>query len=379
MTVLVLGVMVPAVATTSTVNIKDKFTSIGWGGSDGSRHWSRSWEENGDDGDDKEGNVRVVSSGNCASGNCMWISSPLTTLLSGPIGATRRADTSDLEDLELCFDIKSVGALLNSTLQVDVRAEDGWVTVKTYQLSSPVNEHPTIDIGDFRSEDFRVRFRLSAPLLGATEVFIDNIEITGNIEDTSTTSTTQPPATTSTTQPPTTSTTRPAATTTTIKPAATTTTSEPRTPTSDGDSTTTTTVTVTSTEPGTVTTSDQGESSTTTTIALVGSDDSGGGGPGGGGPGDGGRGDGGDPGSAIAPPGSGIRAAARGLQASFQGDLYGDVRTVSALGGVDLQADYNMAVEVIRASWAWMALLALVIAWALVTGLDRRRDTLEFN
>jgi hypothetical protein len=53
------------------------------------------------------------------------------------------------------------------------------------------------------------------------------------------------------------------------------------------------------------------------------------------------------------------------------------VRTVSSLGGVDLQADYNMAVEVIKATWAWMVVLGLLIAWAIVSGLDRRREDLE--
>jgi hypothetical protein len=76
---------------------------------------------------------------------------------------------------------------------------------------------------------------------------------------------------------------------------------------------------------------------------------------------------------AFAPGGSGIRAAARGLQANFQGDLYGDVRSVSALNGIDFQADFNMAVEVIEASWAWIVLLGLVIAYSIVSGLDRRR------
>ena len=79
----------------------------------------------------------------------------------------------------------------------------------------------------------------------------------------------------------------------------------------------------------------------------------------------------------ISPDGSGIRAAATGLQANFQGDLYGEVRTVSALNGVDLQADYKTAVEIIRSSWAWMVLLGLLIAWAIITGLDRRRDKLD--
>jgi hypothetical protein len=36
-----------------------------------------------------------------------------------------------------------------------------------------------------------------------------------------------------------------------------------------------------------------------------------------------------------------------------------------------------MAVEIIKASWVWAAVLALLIAWAIVTGLERRRDDLD--
>jgi hypothetical protein len=50
---------------------------------------------------------------------------------------------------------------------------------------------------------------------------------------------------------------------------------------------------------------------------------------------------------------------------------------VSSLGGVDLQADYRNAVEVIRSSWAWMALLGLMTAWAIVSRLDRTRADLD--
>ncbi|HEX5696046.1 MAG TPA: hypothetical protein VFZ15_06645 [Acidimicrobiia bacterium] len=79
----------------------------------------------------------------------------------------------------------------------------------------------------------------------------------------------------------------------------------------------------------------------------------------------------------TSPGGSGIKAAARGVQANFQGDLFGDARTVSSLGGVDLQADYTIAAEVIRSSWAWMVLLGLVMAWAIVSRLDRNRPDLD--
>jgi hypothetical protein len=78
-----------------------------------------------------------------------------------------------------------------------------------------------------------------------------------------------------------------------------------------------------------------------------------------------------------APDGSGIRAAARGLQANFQGGVYGEVRTVSALNGVDFQANYNMAVEIIEASWGWMILLGLLVARSIISGLDRRGRGLD--
>ena len=41
-----------------------------------------------------------------------------------------------------------------------------------------------------------------------------------------------------------------------------------------------------------------------------------------------------------------------------------------------MSADYKMAVEVIESSWVWMVGLLVVIAGAIVTGIDRRK-TLE--
>ncbi|HSK06043.1 MAG TPA: hypothetical protein VK990_00895, partial [Acidimicrobiia bacterium] len=79
----------------------------------------------------------------------------------------------------------------------------------------------------------------------------------------------------------------------------------------------------------------------------------------------------------VEPDGSGIRAGARGLQANFQGGVFGEVRTVSDLGGVDFQADYNMAVEIIEASWGWMVLLGLLVAHSIISGLDRGGSGLD--
>jgi hypothetical protein len=366
-TIALMGLAVTASAH-ETEHYKDKFTSISWHGSDGSLTWPAPWTEIGDDGDEKKGNVRVVSAGNC-SGTCMRMSA-LTTLL-GSIGAVRSADTSFLEEITLSFDVRSTSSLLASTLDVQVNGGGGWVGVAQYNLAPGINEHASIDVSDFSSENFQVRFLFSGLLL-SSEVYVDTVEILGTYIESTTTTTTLPPTTTTTA--PTTTTTQPSTTTTSGAQGPTPTT----TPRSGSPGTTTTQPgggkSTTTTVPGdndgstTSTTPD----STTTIIAV---------GPGG--PGQGGMPDGGGPDNegangdgmadAFAPGGSGIRAAARGLQANFQGDLYGDVRSVSALNGIDFQADFNMAVEVIEASWAWIVLLGLVIAYSIVSGLDRRR------
>jgi hypothetical protein len=82
------------------------------------------------------------------------------------------------------------------------------------------------------------------------------------------------------------------------------------------------------------------------------------------------------PGSDGSPDGSGIRQTARGLQADFDGGLFGEVGAISPITGVDFQARFSMAVEIIGASWVWMVLLALVIAWSIVSGMERRRSQL---
>jgi hypothetical protein len=353
---------VPLTASASqTEKYKDKFTSISWWGSDGSLPWSDPWVEINDDGDEKKGNVRVVSSGSCKSGNCLWIGA-LTTLL-GQIGARRPADTSGFEDLFLRFDLHATASLLASELEVQVRGGGGWTTVAEYQLGTELDVSPTIDISGYRSADFQVRYLFSGLLL-SSEVFIDNVEIYGStIEPTTTTTTTAPTTTTTTTAPTTTTTTTPTTTssapavTSTSQPGATSTTKHDSGEKPDtGKSTTTTSVPATTTTvPGSGATSSSSTSTSTTTstvVALAGGDGSSG--PG-------------------APDGGGLRLAARGLQANFQGDLYGEVRGVTYLNGVDLQADYNMAVEIIEASWGWIVLLGLVVAYSILSGLDRRR------
>lgn len=45
--------------------------------------------------------------------------------------------------------------------------------------------------------------------------------------------------------------------------------------------------------------------------------------------------------------------------------------------GIEISADYEMAVELIESSWIWMIGLLLVVATAIVSGLDRRRSRIQ--
>jgi hypothetical protein len=344
--VVAFALTIPAAATTETANYKDKFNAIGWSGSDGSLPWSGSWQEIGDDNDEKQGKVRVVSSGNCPSGDkCMRISA---TLLLTDIGAMRGADLSVLEEPELCFDVVNVPDALSlpgTKLRVEVNTGSGWSTLDggEYDLGDDFEDHPTFDLSDFRTENFQVRF-LVVGLLSTSEVFIDNVEISGELIETTTTTTA--PTTTSTTgaDVPT------ATTTTTTRLDSSTTTTRPTTTTSSSDHDTSTTTTLAGST--TTTTLDDG---TASTLVAGGGDD-----------------DEVPPGSDGSPEGSGIRQTARGLQANFDPSLFGELTPISPITGVDLQARFSMAVEIIEASWAWMVLLALVIAWSIVSGMERR-------
>ncbi len=338
---------IPAVAHV-TGNYKDEFASIGWGGSDGSLYWSGPWTEIHDDNDEKFGSVRVVSSGNCQSGNCMNI----TGAVMNGIGAQRTADVSVIESPELCYDLTVIpGMDLDGTLLVQAKASGSWTTIAQHDLSQEGEQHVTLDLSDFDSNQLRVRFLVTG-LVTTSDVFIDNVEISGEMTEEPTT-TTAPSTTTSTKGDggQATTTTRPDSPTTTAR-STTTTRSTGGTSNTEPNSSTSTTVA------GTSTSTTGGQSTGSTLIVAAGGSDEQ------------------PPDSGGPPDGSGIRQTARGLQADFDGGLFGQVNAISPITGVDFQARFSMAVEIIEASWVWMVLLALVISWAIVSGMERRRNHL---
>ena len=315
---------------------KDTFSTGGYAGSHGSLAWQNPWTEIGEGDGPDDGAVYVDSRDDCASGECLHIEGEgeLVVLL----GIMRYADLSMFTTAELSYDVKrlfdeDLNGTAKAELLVQVSADGAsWTTVKNLGLETtdgaPIQKSHTIT--KWISKGFAVRYVVTGTL--GSEVFVDNVEIKGELPMPTTTTTTKPTTTTTTS----TSTTTPGTTTTTIASTGTT---------IPGTMTTTTTSTSTTTPATTTTTADEDNSNTAGVVPTDGP-----------------------------PPGSGIREADTGMQADYDGDLFGtmEMEKPSVLG-IELSADYLIAVEVIEASWMWMLGLGLIIAWAIVSNVERKR------
>lgn len=311
---------------------RDEFKNVAFNGSVGTLDWSPlPWVELNDPegGGPGSGLVHVDPEGDCVGSKCLHIYA-VGTEVTG-LGAKRPADTSVFSWFELCYEVRfddygGSDAVLH--VEKSVNGGQNWYTLATHELYDGFQEHPIIEIGG-PYESTVIRFTVEGYLDG--EVFIDDVELKGDLAG-STTTTTSP---TTTTTKPTTTTTKAPITTTTTK--ATTTTTEDRTP------------TTTTLPPET----------TTTTVDAGGDDDANGGAFG---PADG---------QGTPPPGSGIREATRGIQLAFEGDLFGGVGAVGAnYASVDHDVAFVIAAEAIGAAWVWLVILACLIGWAIVSGLD---------
>lgn len=358
-----------AVAVTAeTGNIKDKFDTAGsFSGSNGTLDWNGPWYELGESDGGFAGSVHVDPEGQCSGGGCLHLYGQGQSLAG--VGVKRYADLSVFENVELCFEAVYAGETGSAILTVLVTADQGsWYEVARFS-ATPGYQNGIVPLGDWATEGFGVKFVVDGALNG--EFFVDNVEMKGSLTAVSTTtSTTKPATTTSTTTKPstTTSTTKPSITTSTIKPSATTSTTddERETP------TTTEPKHVTTTRPQAPATSDTdsvttqrpvtttSEATTTTTTETEGDDSQ-------------------RPGFVVAsgpPPRSGLRDAAAGVQADYTSGMYGpmDMGDSPQVLGVEFDARYSMAVEVIRSSWVWIIALAVIITAAIVSGIDRRRS-----
>lgn len=318
--------LVSSALATEWGSYRDEFRSVTYSGSDGTLDWSsQPWVELNDDGDKTAGVLHVHEGGDCVAPNCLHMYADALTL--DGVGVQRPADTSVFSSFELCYEVRFDEGDLETTatlyVEKSVNGGQDWHLLATHELYPGLSEHPIISIGG-PYESTIIRFTVDGFLDG--EVFIDDVELKGALAGEPTTTITTP-ASSTTTKP-----------TTTTTVAATTTTKSPTTTIPEEETTTTTSATT----------------DTTQAIAAPGP-----GGPfGGDGP----------------PAGSGIRETDKGLQVVFDGDLFGEVpRVPTVFASVDHRVDFRIAAEVILSSWIWMVLLGCSIAWALVSGLDRRR------
>jgi hypothetical protein len=300
---------------------RDEFKNPTYSGNDGSLTWDGPWAEIGEDDGPDTGWVHVMDEPPlCAGNKCLHIYSTGINLNS--LGAVRYADTSVFEQASLSYYLDGE-VLLNATVSTQVTTNgSGWQTIDTNTILAlgDSSGERTVSIDDHLSAGFGVRFVVSGVLDG--EVYIDNVEIEGDLV-------VDPPTTTTTTEP----------STTTTGPA---TTTNPTTPETRPSTTSTIAPSTTTTRLDTGVLAPPDGPTTSTTLA-------------------------GSP--ALA--GSGLRVGESGVQADFGSDMFGgDLMAPEVLG---LSIDYRTAVEVIGAHWVWLLVLMLVITGALVGGVDRKR------
>lgn len=323
----------------ASASYKDTFSSGGYTGSDGTLAWESPWREIGEGDGPGNGFVQVDVGDSC---RCLYIEGAGENLAL--IGVVRPADLSMFESVELSYDVRryfneDFKDEADAQLLVQVSTDGAsWKTLKTLNLdksdgSSFQNKH---DVTGWIAESFAVRYVVTGILGGA--VFVDDVELEGETTTTTTTTTTTEPKPSTTIEP---------------KPTTTTTEHKPTTKTEHKPA-------PTERRPAPATTSTTLPPDTTTTTASTNTD----------------KGD--SAGGAIPtdgpPPGSGIREADTGMQADYESDLFGKVEMEKpSVMGVELSADYLIAVEVIEASWMWMLGLGLVIAWAIVSNVERKR------
>lgn len=351
--------VVPALSVLAggSANYKDTFDGGDYSGDSGSLDFDGAWAEYGDGGSGhSSGKVHVSSSG--CSGECAHIDGS-GVVLSG-YGLERAADLGMFTSAELSFDVEVdpdpilLGlAATTASLQVDVH-DGGWVRVATFHLGQARSDSVTIDVGDHANEDFKVRFGVpDGSLIYNGTASIDDVELTGTVIATTTTSTTTPP--TPTTLIPTPSTpTIPQITLPTLPGVTTPTTTQPTSPTIPGSAPTTTTVEDSADDDERAAT----RSTTTTTAADTTTTT-------------------GDDAGVVAggiPPRSGLHDPGVGLIADYEPGLMGQMGTERLeVLSAELTAEFSIAAETFRTARIWIAALALLMAVAVVSGMDRRR------
>ncbi|MBU1227419.1 MAG: hypothetical protein KJ698_09480 [Actinobacteria bacterium] len=209
---------------------RDHFGAASFTGDDGDLSWSGPWEEVGESDGPAAGAVRVKAGVGCAVGNCL----ELGTFTGGDgSGVLRSADLSGSTTATLSFSRLRVKKAGGGAIVLSVSSTGGppWVKLRSYRFtdSDPGQVSETIDISSYIGAATTIRLTISGDDV-RSRFTVDDIEI--EVVGVPVTTTTTAPVTTTTTAPVTTTTTAPVTTTTmpvttTTMPVTTTTTTEP--------------------------------------------------------------------------------------------------------------------------------------------------------
>jgi hypothetical protein len=330
-------VLVAGAETVSKETVADRFDSVSYTGNNGSRDWAGPWVEMGDDGKPETGQISVTGS-NC-SGKCL----KMTGGILSELAISRPADLSDFLDGHLSFYVHIEPALpliSTATLYVEVWGkQSGWKTISQFTFLTDAGTHQkSIDISAYLGSEFQLRFRL-AGLVGEDTVIIDDVKIAGGVAVTTTTTTTSTSTTSASTTP------------------STTTSSEAR----SAETVSTTTTTVPAESDRTSPTGNDLIDDARTELPIDNDQDSealtGGG----------------EPTEPTLP--DGLRVTWVGLVADHPPGLMGELEGEGAeVLAVELDADFSLAVEVFEKARIWISILALVVAAAVIHGVDRHRS-----
>lgn len=357
--VLFLSLMMPAIPVMAGTgaDYRDDFGDGNYSGNDGSLVFAGPWSEFGDSGGAGSGAVHVGSE-NCSNNECLHIEGD--GLVAATYGVIRPADLSMFEQVTLSFDVQVVPKGMTTTeLAVEVSSGSKWTLVKTFDLAAAGSHHKEIDVTAHAGKGSAVRFRVLDVLGGAVlglDLFytgyatVDRVTLSGTLKPSPTTTTsTTAPTTTSTTTRPTTTTSSPTQTTTSTRGStATTTDAGANTPLRASAQTSG----PTNTMPGSIDTSGEGDVAGAALTGPLPPD-----------------------GPSSPPPATGLRVTAGGVIADYKQGMMGDMdMTGVEVLGVDVTADFSMAVELFETARVWIAGLALVIAAAIIGGIDRKRN-----
>ncbi len=173
-------------ATSQNETVRDEFSSISFGGNDGSSVWNGPWEEVGESNGPSSGAVKIVSSSKCQSGNCLVIETDQLGYDLVGRGILREVNLGGATSAVLSFDYRGKGLLSSVSIDLTISNNGGesWYPLQTIPLQSlsESSSSTNIDISQYISGETQIRLVATGiPVIGLGNYFYaDNMEIRFN-------------------------------------------------------------------------------------------------------------------------------------------------------------------------------------------------------